>query len=1244
MDSSSQAQNLQPFPTVAITAEGSTYSPRIEELVMCDAELQSSPQPGTLYRWEQLLSTFELEDLSMLEIREPCYKVKDEVKDQALLLVNQCRRELLLSNPKLALQSCEELRTLGFTEASRILGHDLSSHDNLVMAGRLHLIHRMRKVPNSVEEYLQVLQRRLNPQVKTFISQHITELQELINDHRWINFRYTYSAARSLTDLYLLKPHIKSELAENTTFMYLRVAVQFFHNYGIQQVSHCYFQLANARFLPATPTLLNAGAKRPQMSSCFLMAIDDELPSMYSKLFDGAMLSASKGGLGIDFSPIRHSEIDEVSMSSGVVPLLKVFNEMLSHVDQGGKRKGASSVFLRPYHIDILDFINLTDPVGDHNARAHGLNPVIWTPWIFWQRVRENGNWTLFCPNKVPQLGRTYGKDFERLYVEAEADPSISAGFRKTIKARELLSQMHRVERSSGKPFIMGGDSCNFKSPHRHLGYIRSSNLCVSRDTLLLTSEGYFRIGELEDQEVKVWNGVNWSESKVERTGGGRPRPLLSVYFSDGSELRCTHNHQFLLWNSEMKEPQNGEECKYLIQGAKRAMAVELKPGDRIVSQHALPIVYANHENIKFPHPYTHAVFCFFGAEVGGSCENGAESETIRTLELCGEQAQLSQWIELKGGNELPPDLPPHLSVPLNVGFDTHLEWMAGALDSAGKYIAEEGVVALQHGDGIFLDEVRLLGHLLGMRGVLEEGIAWTLKFHVRQLLPLIALGLPIKLLKMDFTEVPVQPLFVKAVVNHGECSTTFCLKESTLNTATFAGILTGQCLEIIEYTDGHTTNVCNLCSINLPTYSQIYHTPAANFEELISRVNFRQYCGQVWDCVVNLNRVIDNNYYPALHGDEVGNGVLKKTNHSHRAIGLGIQGMAELFYKLDLPYCSNEARKLDEVIYASMYYNALASSCQLAILEGKCAIFEGSTYSEGKLQFHLWSEEHILRWGRGPSCSGVRRFQDTLPLSPLVWKQEIIQLRDCEGNVVETIPPSWEKLASAVQKYGLRNSLLTCQMPTASTSRIMGNCESFEVHLRNIYCSKVINGDFPFLNGWMARDLEELGLWNDEVIQHIISEDAVLTGLGKKLKEDPTFCGQFQREAHKMERLAHLELKYRTMWEIPQKEVLIRAANRGKYLDQSQSMSLFMVDATEQKMTAAHLMADELGLKTIMYYLRTQSSRGGGKVTSTTTTPTAPQRSSKVEISTPEFRILPPLPKNEEVKCEGEQCHWCSG
>lgn len=1188
--------------TASPSAEVGTYSEQLRDLDIVTPEIEDS--------------------LATLANMDPTFKVRPEIETQAVRLVLANRKVEESCNPSFTLLPPVEQRAAGLVEASKVLGHDLSLYDNLIMGGRLHLLYELRHAPTSVLEYVTTLERRLNPTVKAFMRSHSYRLDSLVRKYNWINYRYDFGSANTLTGIYLLKPHIDLYIAETPALMYLRVSVQIYARDGIAAVESCFDDLAMARYIPATPTLLNAGTKKPQMSSCFLLSVDDSLQSMYGTNYNMAMLSAANGGLGIDVSEIRHSEIDEVGRSSGVVPLLCVYDKTLAHVDQGGgKRKGAASTFMRPHHIDICEYISLVDPVGDPNARAHGLNPAIWTSWLFWERVRNDGDWTLFCPAKVPQLKRVYGRNFEKLYVEAEANPEVARGYRRTLKARSLKDQITRMMRIAGRPFIMSGDSCNFKSPHKHLGYIRSSNLCVTGSTPLLTSQGYVAIGDYVGKEVLVWNGSNWSATTVELTGDGYPRPILSVYFSDGSRLDCTHNHEFLvltgdveLEEGEIPETTTTGGQKSLLSGTRRVMAVDLQVGTELYDCQ-LPVVDVEVES-TFPHPYTHAVYCIMGREllVEDEAEIPPEESTteedtrtlyetrvVRCIELSGSRAHIRHHLELEGSN-LPSDLPPIDSIPLRQPRTTRLEWLGGLLD-AGGHVGTNGSVILHSVRRDFLMGVRLLCNTLGVRADIEEAeMDHSLTLYGRDVIRLISMGMPVRVLPFTYTDfASPPPLTVRAVVNHGICERTFCVKESENHAAVFNGILTGQCLEIIEYTDESTINVCNLCSISMPSVARdTYDEPPTSLPEAISRVDFDELSRLARTCVRNLNRVIDNNYYPLMNGDAKGSSSIDRTNKSHRAIGLGVQGLAELFHRIDVPYVSEWASKLDEMIFAAIYYNSLASSVQLAITEGICDIFAGSPYSEGHLQFDLWSQEHELRWGRhGHSPSKMRRYEDTLPLPASSWGQKSVVLHDTNGIEIDEIQPNWDDLRRCVVRYGLHNSLLTTQMPTASTSRLLRNSEATEAHIRNIYSAKVISGNFAFVNAWMVRDLESIGLWNCQVKDYIVANDGVLTGLGTRIRERPNeYPGLQEIATRHAERLQHLETKYRTMWEVPQREVLIRAANRGKYLDQSQSMSLFMVDATNEKLTAALLMGDSLSLKTGCYYVRTQSARGAGQLT----------------------------------------------
>lgn len=367
---------------------------------------------------------------------------------------------------------------LGIMDAARILGYDTNHYDNLQLAGRL-LIHDLhQKTPQTVVAYAEAMKHHLNRNVYGFICDHADDLQAAIDKLWGYDFNHDWFSAHTMINLYAARTAYDGEVIETPQYTYLRVATQLYFDEGVQRVIRCLTEISTGLYSPASPTLFNAGMIRPQMSSCFLLSIEDNTESIvYRGWGDAAMISKASGGLGVDISRVRHSEIGKHGMSKGIIPILITFNDAIRCINQSGRRKGAATVFLRPHHIDVFDFVSLVDKVGDRYERAHDINTALWVPWIFWKRVREDGMWTMFCPAKTIQLNDVYGEEFERLYIEAENDPTIKP--KKIVRARELYAHIRNMQRKTGMPYIMHADACNMKSNQRHLGYIRGSNLCL---------------------------------------------------------------------------------------------------------------------------------------------------------------------------------------------------------------------------------------------------------------------------------------------------------------------------------------------------------------------------------------------------------------------------------------------------------------------------------------------------------------------------------------------------------------------------------------------------------------------------------------------------------------------------------------------------------------------------------------------------------------------------------------------
>ena len=604
---------------------------------------------------------------------------------------------------------------------------------------------------------------------------------------------YDYFGFKTLEKSYLLK--IDGLPAERPQQMLMRVAIGI-HKEDLASAYKTYDLMSQGYFTHATPTLFNAGTRRPQLSSCFLVSMDgDSIQGIYKTLSDVAQISKNAGGIGLHIHNVRGTGAyirGTNGTSNGIIPMLKVFNETARYVDQGGgRRKGSFAIYLEPWHCDVEDFLNLRKNHGKEEMRARDLFLALWTPDLFMQRVKEDGEWTLFSPDEAPGLDDVYGEDFVKLYTKYEEE----GRGRKTIKAQELWYKIIEAQIETGTPYMLYKDAANIKSNQKNLGTIKSSNLCT----------------------------------------------------------------------------------------------------------------------------------------------------------------------------------------------------------------------------------------------------------------------------------------------------------------------------EIMEYSDSKETAVCNLASIALPKFIIPGKKPKYDLNALKDIA---------YTATINLNRVIDVNYYPTKE--------TKTSNMKHRPIGIGVQGLADTFAILKIPFESDEAKTLDRDIFEAIYYGAMCASVDLAEKEGAYQTFKGSPLSKGLFQFDLWNESPSTRW-------------------------------------------DWEELRERVLTHGARNSLLLAPMPTASTSQILGNNECFEPFTSNIYIRKTLSGEFPVVNKHLVKDLVKLNMWDDNLRDKII----INNGSVQDIAEIPD----------------EIKIIYKTAWEMSQKIIIDHAAARAPFICQSQSMNLFVQDANFAKLSSAHFYGWDKGLKTGSYYIRTKAA-----------------------------------------------------
>ena len=736
---------------------------------------------------------------------------------------------------------------------SRWLGTDIKTHQNLTVGGRLVVNEINSNAASSLSDYTAILSKRLKPEILNFIDCHKNVLQKVLEENKDLDNEYDFVAARKFKDTYLLKVKGRKECVENIQQCHLRLAIQLYHKDGLDKVLRCYNELARRFYTHATPTIFGAGVINGQMSSCFLLTCGDDTQKILNTYGRIAVISKNKGGIGLDISRIRHSEIGETGYSKGLPPLMYTIDALVKQFNQEGLRNGACTIYTRVHHLDLFPFCEAGLKSGDHYMRMHNINTALWTCWLFWKRVEDDDYWTLFCPNKTSDLNDIYGVEFNKRYEEYEKEFVGNPAYKKYYirdKARNILTHITSCQCKSSMPYILHGDACNYKSNQKFLGYIRSSNLCL---------------------EIVEW----------------------------------------------------------------------------------------------------------------------ASDDEIPSCNL----ASLSMKAFVKGATR-----------KLTQDYD----W-----DS--------------------LSEIS--------RNVTE-----------------------------------------------------------------------------------------------------------------------------------NLNRVIDNNYTPLEE--------IKVNNDKYRPLGIGVTGLAEALYEMDLNFEDPLTDEFNKMFFACLYFNSLLESINESIKYGPHHRFAESPAAHGKLQFDLWHDEYLLLkehdlLGKNP----IRKEADDLPLSPSVWNQKPFTL--INGIVVL---PTWDDLKAKIALYGLRNSLTLALMPSATTSTIMMNTETTEAPTGNVYERRLMNGSFPVINKYLEQDARALGVWNDYLIQLLEADYGSVALLDKLVIRHPEYFPDFTMDWQGLKRLQN---KYKTMWELPMRRFIKLAADRARYIDQSQSTNLYFADPTNKLLRAAHTTSFKAGLKTGMYYLR---------------------------------------------------------
>lgn len=1010
--------------------------------------------------------------------------------------------------------------------ADAAAGMSTEHPDYGVLAARIVVSNLQKQTSDDVLDTYERMASLLDPTFLEHVRANRDAFQAMVHYDR--DFDFDYFGFKTMEKLYLTKVHDK--IVERPQHMFLRVAVAIWGS-DVDRVKETYDALSVKMFTHASPTLFNAGLKNQQLSSCFLLGVeDDSIAGIYDALTKCAHISKYGGGIGMHISNVRckGSKIRGTNgESDGIVPMAKVFDATAAYVNQGGRRKGAIALYLEPHHPDVFEFLDLKRNQGEDSLRARNLFYAMWLPDLFMKRVEADGVWSLFDPAECPDLNDLYGDEFEVAYERLETQRA----FVRQIKAQDLWTAIVRSQIETGGPYILFKDAANQKSNQKNLGTIKCSNLCVAGDTRILTSTGYHRIKDVVGKNVRVWNGEEFSETTVMRTG--RDQPLVTVTVDNGTEIRCTPYHKFFV---ETASRPSSKSRPVVVR------ACDLEPGDRIV-KHDLPtIVEGAAPSVTDREAYTAGFFCADGYLDASASVHKISVHRVdkkKALEKRASFVSVRTWRD-RNTYVVDRDIVKY-EVPVNSSPAHKLRWLEGYMDGDGTVIRNDGIENIQAAsiNREFLTDVRLMLQTIGVDSTVTRarvaGTAslpggeydtkelWRIQVGSSGLRTLMAMGFSPARLEITGGRPRHHDTHrfarIVSVEDHGDVEDTFCFNEPKKHAGMFEGILAGNCTEIMEYTSKDEIAVCTLGSLSLPAF--VLDTPDGpryDFESLMRATKI---------LARNLDRIIDINFYPLQEA--------KNSNERHRPVGIGVQGLANVFFEMKMPFDSPEAAELNRNIFETIYYGSLLASNELAEAHGPYSSYAGSPASLGKLQYDLWKTVPTMYW-------------------------------------------DWEGLKASIAKHGLRNSLSVAPMPTASTAQFMSNVEAMEPQTSNLYSRRTLAGEFPVINTNLVRELIARGTWDVDMKNKIVAHGG---SIQKVIGIHPS-----------------VKAVYKTAWELSMKSVIDMAADRGAFVCQSQSLNCFVAEPTMKSLSSMHFYAWRKGLKTGCYYLRTKAASSAIKVT----------------------------------------------
>ena len=763
----------------------------------------------------------------------------------------------------------------------------------------------------------------------------------------------------------------------------------------------------------ASPQLMNL-RKGLNNASCFILAPDDTIDSIFDAIKDASLISKSGGGMGWYLGYIRAKGSDLMGVgggSGGVLPQVKVLNDTLLYINQGGKRKGAGTVALPAWHNDILDFLDIQTEVGDPRSKSFDIQPQVVFHDLFMEKylADKNDSWYTFCPHEVKtKLGidicLQYNEDFFNAYnvITKAIEDGLMETFTKH-KIGDLFRKYLQVFFEKGRPFATFIDKINRDNPNKHDGVILCGNLCVAPETEILTRNGYQVIAELEGQEVDVWNGEEWSKTTVVKTGENQK--LITVKTSSNQELTCTEYHKWYI--------QDGYSGDKIVE--KRTH--ELKVGDKLI-KFDLPVIEGS---LELDNAYSNGFYS------GDGCFSGGIQ---RTFLYHGKQDLLDKMEAVRGvyvdknqnRTVVTHDgsLEDKFFVPLgDYTIESKIKWLAGLLDSDGT-VARNGTNESLQITSIhleFLRQIQLMLQTLGVsskinnhseagykqlpmnNGTGESGDfycqeSWRLLVSSSGLFKLAELGLVtyrLKWVKRLPQRNAEQFVTVKEIVDDGRYDDTFCFSESKRHMGMFNGILTGQCQESFSNTK-----------------PDIYHHTCSLASLVVGRIAIKDLSNKA----SGLTRLLNNGMMITTAP------VIESANHlrDYRTIGIGIQGLADILAREFKTY---EDYDFITEVCERIQFGAVRESIKMAKEYTPYPKFKGSRWNVGD----IFDEYH-----KNSVCPDL----------------------------------DWLYLKSECVKYGIYNSQLTSPAPNTSTSIFMMASAGFMPHYAEYFYEDNKDGKTP--------------------------------------------------------------------------------------------------------------------------------------------------------------------------------------